>query len=304
MVENSVRGVLADPQMRDLMSELGDRTTLYYSNVVRTLEEIQKHYDRTGAGQPLTMKSQDGVTAVAQHAGYRVEGDAHMILSSGNPETMERNLKTYDTDPAYMDYPPANLTEAISNWSSYHEVCRRNDATPLPDGVQAKLLPLFKNAEAQRGQAAAFAAQNASGKVDRESVNSWLIKEHGFTREELEGVTVPDRVGLLPEYQNLKLADVLAGHLGSQNCNHKWANELAYPLLHDVDTWKAVAPGLTNIAKDVDTLRTPSPLSMADAASLGSGNTSPARRASNGSPGGTALPPAQPAHTPSPGPCR
>ncbi|MCX4904441.1 aldo/keto reductase [Streptomyces sp. NBC_00878] len=303
VVENSVRGVLADPQLRDLMADLSDRTTLYYYNVVRTLDEIQKHYDRTGNGERLTMKSPEGMTAVAQQTGYRVQGEAHMILTSGNPETMKRNLKTYETDAANMDYPPAEFADAVSKWSAYHEVCRTNDPTPLPDGVQGKLLPLFDNPEAKRGQVVAFAAETAGGKVDRESVSAWLMKEHKFTREELEGVTVPDRVGLLPAYQNMKLADVLAGHLGSQNCNHKWANDLAYPLLHDVDMWKIVAPTLTNIAQP-DTVRTPSPLSMADAASLASGNASPARRASNGSPGATGLPPAQPTRAPSPTPGR
>lgn len=302
VVENPVRGVLADPQVQDMLSGLGDRTSLYYYNVVRTLDEIQRHYDRTGAGEPLNMKSTDGMTAIAQQAGYRVEGPASMILSSGNPRTMESNLAAYRTDPidpAFVDYPPAGYDQAVGAWASYQEVCRSNDDTPLPDGVREKLVPLFEQADQLRPQAWEFAKGHGDGKVTRESLSNWLMQERGFTREELEGVTVPDRAGLLPAYQNMKLADVLAGQFGSQNCNYKWADQLATPLLNDVATWNAVAPGLSEIARDPASLRTPSPLSMAGAAAaVAPGATSPGRRSSDGS--GQGVPPVQPVRTPSP----
>jgi len=47
------------------MSELSDKTTLYYYNVVDTLKEIQRYYDRTeGADRPLNMRSAEGMKAV------------------------------------------------------------------------------------------------------------------------------------------------------------------------------------------------------------------------------------------------
>lgn len=283
VVENSVRGALADPDTQQLLASLGEKTTLYYYNVVRTLAEIQKHYDKA-VGGALDLVSQHGMTAVAQQVGYRVDGPAHMIATSGNPETMRRNLKTFDADPldpAFTDYPPVEYDRAITDWATFQDVCTRNDETPLPDGLRGKLEILFAHPDTERAQAQDFAEKYA-GKVDGESLSTWLIQERGFTREELEGVTVPDRVGLLPAYQNMKLADVLAGHLGTQNCNHKWAAQLGYPLLHDASTWKAVGPELGEIAKDVDRLRTPSPVSMSDVAAMRSGNTSPAPHVASG----------------------
>jgi hypothetical protein len=64
------------------------------------------------------------------------------------------------------------------------------------------------------------------------------------------------------------------------------------PLLHDVATWKAVGPELGEIAKDVDRLRTPSPVSTPDVAAMRSGPMSPAPRSASGT-GGTSAAPAR-----------
>ncbi|MFJ9897546.1 aldo/keto reductase [Streptomyces sp. NPDC091280] len=299
VVENSVRSVLANPELQPLMAELGDRTTLYYYNVVNTLQEIQQHYDQSmGAGNAPDMRSQDAMTAVAQLAGSHVEGPSHMILSSGDPDRARQNLEAYRGDP--IDLAITDYQKYVYDWAQHQEVCRTNDETLLPDGVLDKVRPLFDDPATNRARAAAFAGRHADGNLTRETMSRWLMQEHGFTREELEGVTVPDRVGLKPQFQNMKLADVLAGHLGPQNCNHKWANELGYALMNDAATWNSIGPTLTEIAKDPNTLRTPSPLSMAEAASLTGGRSSGAPSpGTEHSPGGTHVPP-PPVRTPSP----
>ncbi|MFJ8489764.1 aldo/keto reductase [Streptomyces sp. NPDC094038] len=144
------------------------------------------------------------------------------------------------------------------------DIVLRNDETPLPDGVRNLLVPLYEDPERLRQEVRAFAADGA---VDRETVSRWLIEERGFAREELEGVTVPDRVGLRGEYRDMRLADVLAGHLGPNPRDHAVAHELGYALLHDADTWKEVRPALNTVAYP------PAPPSVAEAAALRGVNT-------------------------------
>ena len=157
-------------------------------------------------------------------------------------------------------YPP--LVSASSTRTP--DIVLRNDDTPLSDDVRDLLLPLYEEPERLRAEVRAFAADGA---VDREAVSRWLMEERGFTREELEGVTVPDRVGLRGEFRDMRLADVLAGHLGPHPRAQAVAHELGYALLHDAGTWNEVRPALNTVAYP------PAPPSVAEAAALRGVNT-------------------------------
>ncbi|MFF5143306.1 aldo/keto reductase [Streptomyces sp. NPDC013157] len=179
----------------------------------------------------------------------------------GTPQASQGPPAPYAPYPSYPSQVPARSTPTPASASG---IVLRNDDTPLPDGVRDLLVPLYEEPERLRAEVRAHAA---GGAVDREAVSRWLMEERGFTREELEGLTVPDRVGLRGEYRDLRLADVLAGHLGPNPREQAVAHELGYALLHDADTWKEVRPALNTVAYP------PGPSSVAEAAALRGVNT-------------------------------
>lgn len=278
-VENSVRGVLADPEIKEILKNLGDKADLYYYNVVRTMGEIKDHHARRNSGASLDAGRAEGIAAIAETATYATNAPTNMILSSGNSDTRKSNLDTFRHDVmdfAHRDFMNADQVStaqaALDKWSLDQSVCRRNDPTPLPKDVTDRLAPLFENANAERAQAHQWISSHPGMPIERESVQQWLIQQRGFNREQLEGLSVPDRVGLLPNYRDMRLGDVMAAQLGVSNCNHKWADQLSAPLLQSVDTWRdaALNTQLTEIAVPVtpapstpDSRRSPSPLGEA-----------------------------------------
>ncbi|MGW1627303.1 aldo/keto reductase [Streptomyces sp. NPDC002172] len=238
---------------KNLLDALGGEEDLRYYKVVRALGELLGRAAQTPSTPPAEQTAQTAP---------RTSQTPEVSQEPRTPQTPQ--TPQVSSGPPVPRVPYPSQVPARSTPTPTPDIVLRNDDTPLPDGVRDLLVPLYEEPERLRAKVRAHAA---GGAVDREAVSRWLMEERGFTREELEGLTVPDRVGLRGEYRDLRLADVLAGHLGPNPRDQAVAHELGYALLHDADTWKEVRPALNTVAYP------PAPSSVAEAAALRGVNT-------------------------------
>ncbi|MGI5455859.1 aldo/keto reductase [Streptomyces sp. CA-249302] len=260
---------LGDGWRKNLLDALGGEEDLRYYEVVRALGEL---LGRAATQTTAPVLGQQAAPVPGQQA-----AQVPVQQALGQPQ--------FVPGPGPSGAVPRSAPAGVRG------MALRDDDTPLPDGVRELLVPLYEDPEWMRAEVRAFAL---GGAVDRETVSRWLMEERGFSREELEGVTVPDRVGLRGEFRDVKLADVLAGHLGADPRGQAVGNELGHALLQDAATWKEVRPALTTVAV------APGGMSVADVAALQGVNTLSVTRsrAGGGSGDGTAVT-ARPATPPS-----
>ncbi|MFG2956023.1 aldo/keto reductase [Streptomyces sp. NPDC048291] len=263
---------------KNLLDALGGEEDLRYYKVVRALGELMGRAAQQAPRTPQSPQSQQEAptpqasrmpsTAGASPRTSQTSANSPTSQTSPGPQGPQMPQGSQGPqgpqDPAVSRAPYPPRVPVPSAPAPVRDIVLRNDDTPLPDGVRKLLVPLYEDPERLREDVREFAGDGA---VDRETVSRWLIEEQGFAREELEGVTVPDRVGLRGEYRDMRLADVLAGHLGPNPREQAVAHELGYALLHDADTWKEVRPALDTVAYP------PAPPSVAEAAALRGVNT-------------------------------
>ncbi|MEV5952625.1 aldo/keto reductase [Streptomyces sp. NPDC051987] len=271
----------AEGWRKNLLDALGGDEDLRYYKVVRALGELLGRAARTQQASqlpqaprtpPAPQEPQEPLTPSAPQASHAPATSpapprpAHTPQVSQPPRTpqgpqLSPRLPAGQQPAPRTSYRPQDPAPSVHTPDSV----LRDDDTPLPDGIRELLVPLYEEPERLRAEVRAYAA---GGAVDRETVSRWLMEERGFTREELEGVTVPDRVGLRGEFRDMRLADVLAGHLGPDPRNQAVAHELGYALLHGPGTWNEVRPALSTVAYPSSP-----PPSVADAAALRSVHT-------------------------------